>query len=143
MSLKYHPKVGQILICNYNTGFQEPEMVKRRPVIVISPRLPHRDRLCTVVPISTSAPRKDVLYQCKVQLPYKLPPPWDDPVIWAKCDMLATVAFDRLSLIHNGRDHKGKRRYLTPRLDEDELNKVRAAMLNALGMPNLAPHLDK
>jgi len=57
--------------------------------------------------------------------------------------MLATVSYDRLSLISVGRDHEGKRRYLTPRLDEDELKKVRAAVLHALGMPGLALYLDK
>jgi uncharacterized protein YifN (PemK superfamily) len=56
MPLTYHPETGTILICDYNLGggFIEPEMVKRRPVVVISPRFRHRDWLCTVVPLSTT-----------------------------------------------------------------------------------------
>ena len=41
MTLAYHPRAGQILICKFD-GFRVPEMVKVRPVMVFSPRLPHR-----------------------------------------------------------------------------------------------------
>ncbi len=53
-TLSTHPQVGSTLICNYGTGFVAPEMVKRRPVVVIS-RLRRRADLCTVVPLSTTA----------------------------------------------------------------------------------------
>jgi uncharacterized protein YifN (PemK superfamily) len=55
MTLTYHPRVGQILICDFN-GFKVPEMVKARPVMVISPRLPHRNDIVRIVPISLTAP---------------------------------------------------------------------------------------
>ncbi|MEQ9178418.1 MAG: type II toxin-antitoxin system PemK/MazF family toxin, partial [Nitratireductor sp.] len=34
-------------MCDFNTGFRVPEMVKRRPVVVISPKIKARPRLCT------------------------------------------------------------------------------------------------
>jgi uncharacterized protein YifN (PemK superfamily) len=43
--LKFHPEPGTILICDYSTGFKKPEMVKKRPVVTISPRLKRRDGL--------------------------------------------------------------------------------------------------
>jgi mRNA interferase MazF len=47
--------MGQILICDFSSGFVEPEMVKVRPVVVISPK-PRKSihSLCTVVPLSTT-----------------------------------------------------------------------------------------
>ncbi|WP_210210156.1 type II toxin-antitoxin system PemK/MazF family toxin [Rhodopseudomonas palustris] len=56
MTLKFHPEPGTILICDYSTGFKAPEMVKKRPVVTVSPRLKRRDGLVTVVPLSTSRP---------------------------------------------------------------------------------------
>src|SRR5215217_2612804 len=51
MALTYSVGPGTILRCDYSRGgFQEPEMVKARPAVVLSPRLPHRDSLCTIVP---------------------------------------------------------------------------------------------
>lgn len=38
MALRFHPKPGTILMCDFDTGFQVPEMVKKRPVIVLSPK---------------------------------------------------------------------------------------------------------
>jgi uncharacterized protein YifN (PemK superfamily) len=31
MPLTFHPNAGDIVICDYSTGFQPPEMVKVRP----------------------------------------------------------------------------------------------------------------
>ena len=44
-----------LLYCDFSTGFQPPEMVKRRPVVLISPRRKNA-ALCTVVPLSTKEP---------------------------------------------------------------------------------------
>jgi mRNA interferase MazF len=120
MAIQYSVPPGTILRCDYSRGgFQEPEMVKIRPAIVVSPRLRHRDWLCTVVPISTAEPERDLPYVVKLGL--TLPEPFDNPVGWAKCDMLATVAFSRLDLFRTARDRlAGRRRYLQPRLSPDD-----------------------
>jgi mRNA interferase MazF len=93
-------------------------MVKRRPAIVISPRLPHRDHLCTVVPLSSSPGVKELDYIVRLQLAPPLPEPVSFEILWVKCDMPATVSFERLDLFRTGRDHTGKRRYLQPKLPE-------------------------
>ena len=38
MPITFHPHPGTVLICDFFTGFQPPEMVKRRHVVVVSPR---------------------------------------------------------------------------------------------------------
>src|SRR3546814_2449978 len=45
-SIGEHPPTGTILTCNFDAGFKEPEMVKRRPVIVVSPKISIRAGLC-------------------------------------------------------------------------------------------------
>jgi hypothetical protein len=37
MSISEHPHTGVVVMCDYNSGFRLPEMVKRRPVVIISP----------------------------------------------------------------------------------------------------------
>jgi len=116
-------------------------MVKRRPAIIVSHRLAHRDRLCTVVPLGQSGPEHDVSYQCQVSLDRELPEPFAYKDFWAKADMLATVSLERLDLFHTPRDQTGKRRYIQPKLSHDDLSRVRKCILCALGMGNLTVHV--
>lgn len=138
MSLRFPPKPGLIVICDYSTGFRAPEMVKERLAVVVSPRLPHRDGLCTVVPLSTTPARSGIRYQCRIELPMPAPAPYEGTIKWAKCDMLATLCYDRMKLPFTGRDKAtGKRKYLQIILPDDELSRVREAMLHALGLESL------
>lgn len=127
--LKFHPKPGSILMCDYRTGFAPPEMVKARPVVVVSPRLRRREGLCTIVPFSTTPPAPVEAHHCALRLLSPLPKPFDAPDVWAKCDMLATVSFQRLDLIR-----VGKRKYIVPELSDHQLEAVRRGVLHALGM---------
>lgn len=54
MPLYYHPKQGDVLLCDFTRGFVAPEMLKIRKVVVISPTATHSRKLCTVVPISST-----------------------------------------------------------------------------------------
>ena len=45
-------------MCDFTTGFKVPEMVKRRQVVVVSPRYRRHTGLCLVVPFSTVAPNE-------------------------------------------------------------------------------------
>jgi mRNA interferase MazF len=138
MGIKFPVGVGIILLCDYSRGgFQPPEMVKRRPVVVISPRLPHRNGLCTVVPISAEQSDHAVNYVVRLELEPPLPEPFSYKVAWVKCDMLATVSYARLDLLHTERDQYGKRRYLHPKLSEVDLQRVRIGVLHAIGCRNL------
>lgn len=142
MTLKFHPEPGTILVCDYTTGFILPEMVKRRPVVTISPRLKRRDGLITVVPLSTSAPKPVCDHHCSIRLAHALPPPFDSKEMWVKADMLATVSFDRLDLVRTGRDPYGKRKYLTPQLEPDQLKIVYHCVLHAIGLSHLTRAQD-
>ena len=135
MSIRYAVSPGTLLLCDYALGgFVPPEMVKRRPAIVVSPRLPHRDGLCAVVPLSTTPPLRPVNYVVELVLETALPAPFDSSTMWAKCDMIATVSFDRLDLFRTGRDQQGKRKYLTMRLDAETLERIRTGIRAGLGI---------
>lgn len=141
MPLKFHPEPGTVLICNFEPGFREPEMVKTRPVVVVSPRLKNRHGLATVVPLSTSAPERVLDYHCEISIDPPLPVPFDSPTMWVKADMIYTVCFDRLHLHRTGRDQYGKRKYLTVNLKPEEMAKVRRCLLAGLGMLSLTKHI--
>jgi uncharacterized protein YifN (PemK superfamily) len=135
MGIKYPVGIGTVLLCDYSRGgFQPPEMVKKRPAIVISPRLPHRDGLCTVIPLSADEPDHPVDYVARIEFDEPLPYPFPYSVFWAKCDMIATVSFERLDLFHTERDQYGKRRYLHPKMSAEELARVRVCVLKAIGL---------
>jgi uncharacterized protein YifN (PemK superfamily) len=110
MPIFFQPKCGAILVCDFS-GFIAPEMIKRRPVVVISPQMSNRPRMCTIVPFSTTEPYPIEAFHYKFEPTPTLPPPYDDPVQWIKCDMIYTVSYDRLSLLANGRDVNKKRVY--------------------------------
>jgi mRNA interferase MazF len=138
MPISFPVGPGTILLCDYSRGgFQAPEMIKRRPVIVISPRLPHREGLCTVVPISSVRSTHDLQYVVKLEFQPPLPEPFSERVGWAKCDMLATVSFNRLDLFRTERDQYGKRKYFQAKISAEDLTRVRNGVLFALGMGHL------
>lgn len=94
MPIQFYPRAGQILLCDFS-GFEPPEMVKKRPVVIISPRLPDRAEIVTVVPISTTPPRRPVPYAVALSRNYH--PASDDAVpSWAKCDMVMNIGRHRL-----------------------------------------------
>ncbi len=138
MAIRFAVGPGTILLCNYALGgFREPEMVKKRPALVISPRLPCRDGLCTVVPLSGTAPLREVRYVVRLALDAPLPEPFEQRIWWVKCDMIATVAFERLDLFRTGRDQEGKRKYLHPVLPQCDMDRVMCGVLTALGLDRL------
>lgn len=140
--LQFHPEPGTILMCDFDKlGLKEPEMVKFRPVVVISPRLKRRDDLLSVVPLSTTEPTELMPYHFVLELDPPLPEPWNSPRMWVKADMIYTVRFDRLDLVRTGRDHTRKRRYLTRAISKVQMTGLRARVLNGLGMPGLTKHL--
>jgi uncharacterized protein YifN (PemK superfamily) len=136
MAILYAVGQGTALICNYNQ-FRPPEMVKRRPAIVVSPRLPHRDGLCAVVPLSQSQNARPALWDVRIEFEKELPLPFPGKVFWAKCDMLFTSGFNRLQLFQTGKDQYGRRKYLKPKLTEQQLLEVHKGILSSLGLHTL------
>jgi uncharacterized protein YifN (PemK superfamily) len=138
MAIQFPVGPGTILLCDYSRGgFQPPEMTKRRPAVVVSPRLPHRDGLCAVVPLSGSESKYNVPYVVRLELTEPLPPPYPQKVWWAKCDMVATVSFQRLDFFRTARDWNHKRKYIHPVLSADDMKRVHTGVLMALGLGHL------
>lgn len=123
----YFPRPGDVLICDYSTGFIAPEMVKHRPVVVVSGRERHGRRLCTIVPLSTTDPKPVESWHQNIPV---IIPGWNAVNCWAKCDMLATVSFDRLDKPHT--KTRNGRNYHTVRLAAADLAAVRASVLSYL-----------
>jgi uncharacterized protein YifN (PemK superfamily) len=115
-------------------------MVKRRPAIVISPQIQGRVGLCTVVPLSTEAPKIRLPFH--IELPKLiLPPPFEKGPNWVKADMVFAAAFSRLELFRDGRDQQGRREYMSVCISDVDLIQVRAAILCGLGLSSLTKHL--
>lgn len=112
-------------MCDFTTGFVPPEMVKRRHVVVVSPRYRRHTGLCLVVPFSTVVPHEVEPHH--VEIP---PGRYDffDPVkpAWAKADMLTCVSYGRLDrLLLYGR-------YAAPQLNPEDLMRIQRAVAEAL-----------
>ncbi len=123
MPLPYLPRPGEVLICAFDDVAPGAEMIKRRPVVVVSSYRSHSRRLCTVVPLSTTAPEPALAWHHA--LPSLSIAGWKAAgTIWAKSDMLATVAFDRLNAPYLKSRHGG-RRYTTTVLPAPDLEAIR------------------
>jgi mRNA interferase MazF len=134
LPLGIHPEVGTVVVCDYTTGFKPPEMVKLRLAVVISPRLKRRNNLCTVVPLSTQDPDPAEEFHRIVTLPQEVPK-YPGLEKWAKCDMLATVGFQRLALPQEERQpFEAVRRYINMRLGDEDIVAVLNCVRRALGM---------
>lgn len=141
MSIQAHPDIGTILMCDYGTGFVIPEMVKRRPVVVISPRIAARPGLCTVVPLSLTAPDPVMQFHCQIDLPDQLPDWMQKKDVWVKADMMAAVSLGRLDFIRLAKDKRGRRIYCYAPLSCGHLKKIRASVLAGLGLAQLTKAL--
>lgn len=106
-------------------------MTKKRPVIVISPKLPYRSQIVTVVPISTTAPKHDLPFVVKLSRNYH---PTDEaqPETWAKCDMVTNLSLERLSAFK-----VAPKKYAYPTLAPDDLKAVRHGVIHGLGLGHL------
>jgi mRNA interferase MazF len=133
MTLSTHPLPGTILRVDLSEGFSPPEMVKRRPAIVLSPPIRGRQRLCTIVPLSTTAPTRIEPHHIKLTLDPPLPAPYDKPEMWVKGDIVLTVGFHRLRLLYAGQE-QGQRVYDIRVLDPETLNKVKQCVRAGLGL---------
>ena len=140
MAINFHSDQGAILICDFK-GFNAPEIVKRRPVIVVSPRLRLRGKLCSIVPLSTTPPPQIMPYHHKLYVNPELPEPYNANFHWVKADMIYTVSFERLYLLRDGKDNKGKRIYDDRVIDKADLLKIQQCILHGLGLTSLTNYL--
>lgn len=135
MAIKYHPKVGSILMCDFSQGFKEPEMTKKRPVLVVS-SIRKRGGLVTVACISTSTPSPVEPYHYllpKASMPRMKE--FQEKESWVKADMIYTVGFQRLDQIRlPTRGADGKRMYYQDRLGREQMQAIRKCLLAGLGI---------
>jgi mRNA interferase MazF len=140
MPIKFHPEPGTLLFCEFSPSFKEPEMVKRRPVVVVSKNMKGRTGLVTVLPISTQKP--DPLQKYHYLLPKASLPMlgyFQQSDSWVKADMVYTVGFQRLDAILLSR--KDKRVYFNRRLGREQMGAIYSCMLEGIGLSHLCEHL--
>lgn len=130
--ITFQPKRGQVLMCDF-TFLEVPEMVKRRPVVIVSPRLARDPRLVTIVPLSTM--QSDLPYHPLLD-PDSLPPPLKQKPAWAKCDMLYTLSTARLDRVR-GKQRKGNpaQWYGKWSVTEKDMRRIHDGVLAAFGAP--------
>lgn len=131
MALTFRPRPGTLLICDFDSGFKAPEMIKKRPVVIISPRRRRSMKLCTVVPLSTAVPRPVDRFHHRMD-PRSVPIGLGEQESWAKCDMLCTVSLARLDRVMINRG--GRREFITPRVLDEDLEAIRRGVMIALGL---------
>lgn len=136
MPLQYPPKVGAILVCTFPSEFTPPEMVKTRPVVVVSPQLKGRPGLVAIVPLSTTAPDPMCAHHCEV--PISLMPrsmQASATKVWAKCDMIYTFSLGRLDRFKAGKERgTGRRLYEVGQVDLQTVQLIRKCAAAALGI---------
>lgn len=123
MSLLFQPKPRSVVMCDF-VGFIAPEMVKVRPVVVLS-RHRHNRNLVTVVPLSTTEPTK--IEDHHHELSTNPLPDKPHTSCWAKCDMVATVSLVRLDRYQIGRNQ-----YVLPEVSAIDFEAIRAGVASAL-----------
>lgn len=141
MAITEHPHKGSVLLCDFDQGFQVPEMAKLRPVVVLSPNIKARPGLCTVVCLSTTPPDPIMDYHATLNIAPKLPLPYQSDGVWIKGDMIYSVGFHRLNFIRAGKQIDGKRLYYYHTLSEDQLTLVKSCVLRGMGLSRLTKHL--
>lgn len=128
-----HPRQGSILICDFS-GFVEPEMTKRRPVIVVSRKIASRPNLCTIVPLSTTEPKVILPMHYLLELDTLLPSPYNSRQQWVKGDMLYALRFERFFYFRTGKDSTGRRLYYYPVVSPEQLSKIQKCIMAGLGV---------
>jgi len=109
-----------------------PEIVKTRPVVIVSPAHLARPGLVTVVPLSTTPP--DPVRHYHYRLQGNPIPGSTETEVWAKCDLFASVSLERLDRVKLGRGE-----YRTGAVSMDQLKAIRRACMFALGIDPANP----
>ena len=132
MAIPFVPDAGDVLMCDF-TGFVAPEMTKIRRVIVLSPRARRNfPGTYLVVPVSKTPPQPAEAHHCEFGPgSYHFFDQIDS--VWAKTDMVTCVASHRLDRVRvNGR-------YSRAQIRKEDLQRLREAVLHALGMETWRP----
>src|SRR5579859_4482122 len=132
MPITFPPDQGQILMCDFTTGFMRPEMLKIRHCIAVSPK--RHTGTCLIVPLSTEPP-------AHVEAWHYLIPRYVYPCIecgadvWVKGDMLTHAAFARLN--RPKENHVEVRRLL----QAAHLKEVLKTVVHAINCGHVSAHI--
>ena len=130
MTLRFSPRAGIVAICRFPSPGTAvgAEMVKTRPVIVVSRVLHGRHGVATVVPVSMTPPTEPKRWHVLVPAT-AMPRGWREKPgdRWAKCDMVVTVSLERLSM-SGVRRHEGRLHYTSAEIDDRTLRQIRHAL---------------
>jgi uncharacterized protein YifN (PemK superfamily) len=133
MTVTIHPVQGTIVRVDLSQGFRDPEIGKRRPAVILSPSIPGRPLMCTIVPLSTSRPKTILPHHMQITFDPPLPWPFEEPTVWLKGDIVLTVAFHRLRLLFS-RWNGGQRVYDIRVLDQATFGRVQQCVRAGLGL---------
>jgi uncharacterized protein YifN (PemK superfamily) len=117
----FHVKKRMVLICDFDAvGFKQPEMTKRRRVVVLRVFGP----IALIVPLSATEPHRIQRHHVHI---FALPYASLTADVWAKCSMLTHVSVDRLNRVRlRGRE-------LTEQLRFDDFRRVLVGAAFAIG----------
>lgn len=142
MPLSYYPRPGEVVLCHYGNNIIPPEIGKLRPCVIVGPRLRNRGKLVGVVPLSTTHPQDISDYHKLVHFSPTLPPPYDSPEMWAKCDLFSNVSLDRLDRFKQpAKRYGGPRTFTTGQLHNDVVTELKRGVLCGLGLGSLTIHI--
>ena len=141
MAIKEHPQRGSIVVVDYSQGFREPEMVKRRLAVVLSPKIVNRVKLATVVPLSLTMPDHRMPYHMRLEIPFEMPHKWGNDPRWIKGDMVNSVGFHRIDFLRLGKNRAGTRVYQYSALPDDDFDRVKRCALHGMGLSTLTKHI--
>ncbi|MBB3814899.1 uncharacterized protein YifN (PemK superfamily) [Xanthomonas arboricola] len=135
MGLSYHPKPGEIFMCEFPSEYLHGEMIKKRPVIILNNKIDGRPKLVNIVPISMTAPDPVCAHHVDINRMY-LPKGLRDKAgdRWAKCDMVYTMSIERLELVRGHKGQNSKRTSDKGTLPPAVLLAVRVAAAKCLGV---------
>lgn len=107
-------------------------MVKRRPVVCLSPKFRTRHKLVTIVPLSTTEPQTKTPYAVKIMLPCRINEKFNSLECWAKCDMLYTFSWNRLTCPYDKYGYD--RRYNNIVLPPGTMCEIMTGVIAAMGI---------
>lgn len=122
--LKFQPNTGSVVYCDFK-GFIKPEIIKRRPVIVVA-RNRKNNRLVTVVPISATEPIPPEKYHIEMDVGF-CSLHLNGVRSWAKCDLINTISIARLNMV---KDTSSGTRYI-PKITTTFLTAIKDAIKTA------------
>lgn len=129
-AFKIPTKERSVIMCDFR-GYEEPEMVKKRPVVVIA-RNRHNGKLVTVVPLSSTNLSFGGLPPQNGENPYRT----SRTSMSGKCDMTATVGLARLDRYKP----KGRDRCI-PIISEEDFQAVKQPLPRHSNCTRIKPFL--